>query len=82
MTQPWEVFDLAALLTLLLIHPQNVQVHTHVETSAPGAEDRMGAPAGTEGSAGPREGGFPLACLGNSGGLLSVIFMQFSQAIL
>lgn len=32
-----------------------------------GAEDRVGAPAGTEGSAGPCAGGFPLACLGNWG---------------
>lgn len=34
---------------------------------AGGTEDRVGAPARTEGSAGPCAGGFPLACFGNWG---------------
>ena len=40
----------------------------------------MGVTAGTGGSAGPHAGGFPLLALG-TGGLLSVIFMQFAQAM-
>lgn len=42
-----------------------------------GAEDRVGAPAGTEGSAGPCAGGFPLACLGNWG-----LIVRFLHAVL
>lgn len=76
---PWPPFS-----PLLLIHPQNVQVHTRVAALAPGTEDRMGAPAlaligfcGTEGSAGPRAGGFPLPALGNWG-----LFIYWLHAVL
>lgn len=71
--QFWEVFDLAVLLTSFFVDTRpDVQVHTHIATPASGGwrgrtEDRVGAPARTEGSVGPYADGFPLACLGNWG---------------
>lgn len=69
---------------LFLIHAQTVQVHTHVATPAPGAEDRVEAPTGQRVLLGHKQAASPLLALGTGWGgcLLSVIFIQFSQAIL
>lgn len=63
---------------LLLIQPQNVQIHTCVTTPAPGAEDRIGNTS--------QDGGFcwamcrwlPAVSPWELGAFLSAIFMQLS----
>lgn len=89
--QPWEVFDLAVLLTSFFVDTRpNVQVHTHIATPVSGGRG-WGGVGGLRTGSGHQPGqrvlldhvqvAFPLLAF-ETGGLLFAIFMQFSSTIL